>query len=1323
MMHHHHWGKYLVIFAALLFAAAFGARIPPTVAAAADNVIVTTPDDTQNFWNAFGTANVNMDEDGKWASVLLTQNWKNQAGAITLNNRLDLSQPFNIEFGANFGYRPSVGVNVGDGISFALYPGQLGAIGMFGGNLGVGAIPFAVGFKMDPYLNTWNDNGNSSTTYADLASRLGVTLPSNIDPLTDTVKLTELFRNANPLGNVVYGPTDDQIYYREPANKIAVPYGAFIQTSRQGRIEIPQIAPGQSSVSDPGFYGGSIYTPPMPFSYNYVLDAKWHGMKIDYTVSSDGKTGTLAIRLYSTYHSNRVYNEASFYDDRNGELLQKWTRTIEITKVNSMTGQEPYFAMNIAASTGQFFLTQQIKNLYASYTPEPGSVTSRYVDENGKSIAAAVNKSGAKQLGDEFTIPVLGTIHGQVVDPNINPNTAKPVPEDVTYVYDYTTYEGFNQGTNAKVIQRILPVATAPGTLPPEGALVGSADYTYHATFKAPYQSIVTHYKRVQSQPTIATGISVQGKDTEQTPVGTSGHDFLNKVTLGNNTKMNYTFKVTVPATGPNPWKGVTLTVKVPQGFTVSPTGVTAAALSGTTATSATPTITRSSDPSSQAAVITISGVNLTGLLKDAGGTVQPNTLLVTLPLTATGATTGTIRATLDDTYLMDYTSPAETDAQKKTNYYTGYPVTYTNAINEVEPDIVSNVWIPLSDRAAEKHDFTAADLHMPVGVVLNAAGSIAYFPVNDTPPAHTVRLTAQDITPAAVTGSANLLGGFTLTDSGIKKLRANDYVQAAFQFTGTNGTKTTQWQVDYNLYEPLTTWMPDTGLQQLVRTAFAQPVTIDANFISGGTAIANTLPAHPADQYPGDELRKSDMSALRALTNAAPTIGHPHDTAGTTTWNLRNDPTGLEYAANLQALAIYGDKLLANPVTANRKTDGTFRSLLPILPKSLVTLDLSGYDRRQDVFAYQPATLPQTTLTFPKLTNFNLVADELVPADLQEPAGNGQYSDISAFYTANLDHLTQTNLSSFDEPAKLSNPQLVNQLAPIMTAGNTALTINQHDMLIASAVNVTLTNTTGQLMMTLPLTALKTMDQQMIGGAGTSALPTNLPITMTAYDLARSDEPTANGRFTTFFAGNGSVPYSDYTGTSVTQSGSFYILRTIAYTAAGATTHYSSWTPAGIQALTAMAVTPDHLDFGKRHLRAGDFANTGYDETSSTTPEAAEGTPVTITVTQAGGPAAASGQLTAAASPFVSGTSTMANWHLRFTDTAEGTTFTVPANSTTSNNNPITLSPITFPAATPETGTSAYHVRLVVPDTTGIQTGQEKYTANLVYTYMPNTL
>jgi hypothetical protein len=121
----------------------------PLVSAADKGQIVADPDHTQDFFAAFGDASVQRGADGNWSQVVLTPALQDKAGAVTLNNRLDFSKNFKLQYQMRLG----PGVGTGDGISFALYPGQLGAVGMWGGNLGVGGLPNAMGFKFDNYSN------------------------------------------------------------------------------------------------------------------------------------------------------------------------------------------------------------------------------------------------------------------------------------------------------------------------------------------------------------------------------------------------------------------------------------------------------------------------------------------------------------------------------------------------------------------------------------------------------------------------------------------------------------------------------------------------------------------------------------------------------------------------------------------------------------------------------------------------------------------------------------------------------------------------------------------------------------------------------------------------------------------------------------------------------------------------------------------------------------------------------------------------------------------------------------------------------------------
>ncbi|WP_155828662.1 lectin-like domain-containing protein [Schleiferilactobacillus shenzhenensis] len=1305
-MNMRHFAARIMALVLLSSTAALGMRLAAPVRAANDSVIVTTPDDTQNFWNAFGTANVAKDDNGKWASVTLTPAAERKAGAITLNNRMDLTRPFTLAFAANFGTQSQYGDTVaGDGISFGLYPGQLGAIGMFGGNLGVGAIPDLLGFKVDPYLND-DINFGADATYNDLAQALHITVPSTLNPLTNTVAFAKLFRDANSTGDVIFGSTD----------KARVPYGAFIQTTSQGWIAIPRAG------GDGGFYGGRIDTPPTHIDYSYLNDGQWHGMQINYTVSADGQTGTLTIKIYRVYRANGQYNDAPYmeYQPRSGDLLGQWVRTVSIPTMTGHTAKKPYFAMNIAASTGSAFLKQQIKNLYASYTPEPGSMTSRFVDENGKSIRAAENVHDPDHVGDAAQLVIPGTIQETAAD---GKNTA--------YTYDYTTYQAFSTGTSGdqKVVTRLTPTAAVPGQPTATGTIVsptaGGTDYTYHGQYKTAYQQIVTHYRRVATRPVITSTLAGQAHTSEKSA------SFLDKLSVQAGVPLTYTYQVQSPATGPNPWNGTHLTLTLPAGFAIAADQpVKAQFLSGSTVLTGSQPAIETGTTASGTTTLTVGGPggsDLFGQSADSNGTAQATGLLVTVSLVpAHDNASGTITAALSDSYLGDYTTPAPPAA---TSYYTEYPVTIKHAINETEPTLAAQ-WIALTHRPqantmGESHDFTAAELHKPDGVLIDPARTTLY-PVTTAPPAHQARLTAADIVSAADTP----LGGFHLTASGVQKLKANDDVQAAFQFTGTtDGATTTSWIVNYTLYEPQTTWMPDSGLRTLVANAFAAPaVVIDPDFFTPGQPITNTRPTHDTDGYP-DELRKSDMTALHALTNAPAASGHPQEKKDTTPWNLRHDATGLEYATNLQALAIYGGKLLTDTDPDAATAAGTFRTLLPLLPKSLETLDLSGYDRGHDVFPAQASALPAATLAFPQLKNFNLVADELTAADLAADDGHGRFSDIGGVYRQNLPagRLVQTNLSSLDEPDRLQNKKNVNAIGPIVTDANTALVIHQKNMLLAPAVDVPLSAEEKRLVMTVPVKSLQDVTQAALGLAGEQPRPDGPSLALAAYDHARSDVTSTNAAFPNLVKTAQPIAYADYAGTTTRSDDQFYLRRSVTSHTAGATTDYSSWTPAQISGFSALTVTPTDLDFGRRWLRAGSFPNDGVDETRGKHSDgpAATDTPVTVTVTRAGRQSGSGGDVTLAASPFTSrdGTSTILSWHLLFTAMLTGETYTVPANTTGANNGATRLGRTTFSAENPAESSRQYHVRLVIPDTTGIQTGNDGYSAALTYTYAPDTI
>lgn len=195
----------------------------PIVFAADASPIVADPAHTQDFFAAFGDASVQRGADGSWSQVVLTPAQQDKTGAVTLNNRIDLKKDFQLKY--------SVMLSKGDGMSFDLHPGQIGAVGMFGGNMGFAGLPNAIGFKLDTYPNadTNQVNGTSPDTIWGFRTFVQYSgFDVTIAPDGKTIAYTEQLRKANKSG-AVWGDID---------KGLSIPYGSFMETNAYGSSRI-----------------------------------------------------------------------------------------------------------------------------------------------------------------------------------------------------------------------------------------------------------------------------------------------------------------------------------------------------------------------------------------------------------------------------------------------------------------------------------------------------------------------------------------------------------------------------------------------------------------------------------------------------------------------------------------------------------------------------------------------------------------------------------------------------------------------------------------------------------------------------------------------------------------------------------------------------------------------------------------------------------------------------------------------------------------------------------------------------------------------------
>jgi hypothetical protein len=660
----------------------------------------------------------------------------------------------------------------------------------------------------------------------------------------------------------------------------------------------------------------------------------------------------------------------------------------------------------------------------------------------------------------------------------------------------------------------------------------------------------------------------------------------------------------------------------VPSPLTVA----TDTTVSGSTATVTIPSKTAASND-----IVRNNGIDL---LTDAANS---SAITITLPVLVTKQTAGTLTAAVQATDRYVH----------QTNETPAVPTSYYSSIQKsLDTLTVAAAVIP------------ARSAMIPIPVRTNESftpvPSAAYTQRAVYGPGAATWLGTGDVSLPASGNQINL------TATGIQKLRAADYIPVITVYTNTTGQ---QWTEIYYVYEPLSTWMPDAGLRQTVASAFNKgSVTINTHFFDTPQTYLNTagVTGVITTDDATTQLTKSLMPKLTGLTNQLNTAGT--GVLGAGAWNMTNGVTGLEYASNLQGLAIYGPSLLQNTGT-HTTTGQTFRTLLnqlqtPVLGQSapiqsLQTVDLSGYTATAFTGS-GTAAMP----SLPKLQTLNLVANGLADAD-------------------------------------------------VTTAGTA---INQQDMVMPGTTTWSLAraDTPDQIQVNVP-DVRRTLTTVPLGTATASAVSDYHNVAVAVYDrdpTNTTDTSTPLTNVLTLKADQSGyvLNYTNYLKASQLRNNQLYLKRT--YTTGG--TQYSLWTKIGLSGIDYLQVNT--LNFGKRQLRAGQYPNNGHDD--STGPDPGTYTPFTITV----GRTSASTQSTVgiSASPFTGTADTLPvsslALHYVSQNSAAPNTWTIPADGSAGQS-----AVWTFVNTAALLDTKTFNVDLNVPAVSGISA--QKYTATITYT------
>lgn len=131
-----------------------------------ENSTTITPANFKDSFDTHGNAHFNSDDDD---TVTLTDYAGSQQGSITLKNKINLGQGFDIQGQINLGAVDQVNGNGGDGMAFGFHDANSDTVGNGGAGLGLGGIPDAIGWKADTTYN-WATSNDATADPAEFSN-------------------------------------------------------------------------------------------------------------------------------------------------------------------------------------------------------------------------------------------------------------------------------------------------------------------------------------------------------------------------------------------------------------------------------------------------------------------------------------------------------------------------------------------------------------------------------------------------------------------------------------------------------------------------------------------------------------------------------------------------------------------------------------------------------------------------------------------------------------------------------------------------------------------------------------------------------------------------------------------------------------------------------------------------------------------------------------------------------------------------------------------------------------------------------------------------
>ncbi|GAB2024519.1 hypothetical protein OfM1_05900 [Lactovum odontotermitis] len=408
----------------------------------AANPAEITPDNFQTYFALSGSASYAKGTvNGTPAGILtLTQASTNQVGMAYLKTKFDMTADWQIDGYLNIGKSGGA-----DGVGFGWAAEAPGTLGVAGSQLGIGGLARTFGWAGDTYPNFDKEKGTGTITDWDW--------------------------NNNRPGTVVTGDPQRMLKTALPAvggTKNVYSAGGWsyasvgnVGTFRYGKVAYNLNDSPQVNLND--FYDGNFY----PFHFAYT--------------ASTG-TITASIGPGSTDVGNSGLTP--------GQIINWSIPVSKLAKATGIANPKTALSFIISGSTGAQYNLQQFALTKVSFTPDPpivpdtGTLTVKYVDTAGNSLAPTQTSSG--DVGTSYSTKPLNPVPAGYSFVRVtNSDSTATVNADRTtsgqYIQSGTTVTYVYQKVAAPVTGTLTVkyVDTAGNSIAPTQTNSGNVDTTY----------------------------------------------------------------------------------------------------------------------------------------------------------------------------------------------------------------------------------------------------------------------------------------------------------------------------------------------------------------------------------------------------------------------------------------------------------------------------------------------------------------------------------------------------------------------------------------------------------------------------------------------------------------------------------------------------------------------------------------------------------------------------------------------------------------------------------------------------------------------------